>query len=301
MNAVRATFGADASEVERLTLGLSSADVFRVVVRGRPYVVRKSNNPDPRWEPTAHFAAMRAAAEVGVAPRVHYASAEERLSIVDYIHPVAFPDDLTEPLATQLAALHALPLWTKRVDMFAMVDNLVEAGCALETAELFDRYREIRAVYRTEEDAVSSHNDLKWENMVWDGQQLWFVDWEAVFVNSRYFDLAVAGNFFARDEERYLAAYLGAPPTAEQRARALVVRVMCHVSYVTMFAMLATKAGAVSDGVSPDFHAFHADLVASRLDPRDPQVRMRYAAAHAAEALRLVRGAAFAEAVQRVR
>jgi thiamine kinase-like enzyme len=36
---------------------------------------------------------------------------------------------------------------------------------------------------------VSCHSDPKPENILFDGQRVWLVDWHAAIVNDRYFDL----------------------------------------------------------------------------------------------------------------
>jgi len=64
---------------------------------------------------------------------------------------------------------------------------------------------------RLDSDMVSCHMDPKPENLLFDGQRLWLVDWQAAFVNDRYFDLAVAANFLVAadaDELTYLERIL---------------------------------------------------------------------------------------------
>jgi thiamine kinase-like enzyme len=69
-------------------------------------------------------------------------------------------------------------------------------------------------------DMVSCHMDLKPENILFDGQHVWLTDWQAAFVNDRYFDLAVAANFLLTndaDELTYLERYFGQRPNEYQR------------------------------------------------------------------------------------
>jgi len=69
------------------------------------------------------------------------------------------------------------------------------------TEELFRRYAEALKIYpRNEGELVACHNDLKPQNMRFDGNHLWLVDWESAFLNDEYVDLAIAANFFVRDE-----------------------------------------------------------------------------------------------------
>jgi thiamine kinase-like enzyme len=59
------------------------------------------------------------------------------------------------------------------------------------TEDLFRLYGELARVYpRHDPDLVASHNDLKTENILFDGDPVRLVDWEAAFLNDRYADLA---------------------------------------------------------------------------------------------------------------
>jgi len=63
---------------------------------------------------------------------------------------------------------------------------------------------------------VSSHNDLKPENVLFDGERVWLVDWEAAFLNDRYHDLAMVANFVvnnSEEEEAYLGTYFWKAPS----------------------------------------------------------------------------------------
>ncbi|MBI1809034.1 MAG: hypothetical protein HYR75_03990, partial [Gemmatimonadetes bacterium] len=148
---------------------------------------------------TRHFANMRAAAEAGLAPAVRYTSSEDKVSITDFVNAVPLPaSEALSRLPAVLRSVHALP-------PFATVPNqinttymfLMNKGPALdaflqrfraanllpanESEELFAVYEQVSAVYpHHDADMVSSHNDLfKPDNMLFDGQRLWLVDWEA--------------------------------------------------------------------------------------------------------------------------
>jgi hypothetical protein len=88
-----------------------------------------------------------------------------------------------------------------------------------------------------EPDMVSSHNDLfKPDNMLFDGQRLWLIDWEAAFLNNRYADLAVVANLIVNndaEEQTYLQEYFGHPP--HQLARFFLVRQLAHTFYALIF------------------------------------------------------------------
>ncbi len=81
---LREAFGVTSFEdIYPMTKGLSSALVFRIVVRGSPYLLRIITRTDAINDPTRQFACMSAGAEAGIAPRVWYTSIQDRISITD--------------------------------------------------------------------------------------------------------------------------------------------------------------------------------------------------------------------------
>jgi thiamine kinase-like enzyme len=77
---------------------------------------------------------------------------------------------------------------------------------------------------------VPCHNDLLSGNLLHadDGRVL-IVDWEYTGMGDRFFDLgnlSVNNEFAPDDDERLLRAYLGAPPTSEERARLALMRIV---------------------------------------------------------------------------
>lgn len=311
--ALRSAFGVaieQLDEIRPLTEGMSSAHVFRIGVRGRAYALRMVAYGDP----TREYACMQAAAAAQIAPRVHYASVAERVAIIDFVEARPLPPDMLALLAPLVARLHALRPFPKVIEEIAAVEGFVQrvraAGVELRAGdlhadELFDRFAELAAVYPRDAELVASHDDLKPQNVLYDGRRLWLVDWEAAFLNDRFFDLAVAGNFFARDDAehaRFAALYLGRTPSDVERARALLVRVTCHVSYAALFALLAARGGAPIDAApAADFRAFHDGLISGAEDTRDAATKLRYAKVHLVEGLRLVRAARFRDALERCR
>jgi thiamine kinase-like enzyme len=74
--------------------------------------------------------------------------------------------------------------------------------------------------------------------MLFDGNRLWLVDWEAAFQNDRYADLAVVANMIVTNESEekvYLHEYFGEPPDEYQRARFYLMRQLAHIFYAMAF------------------------------------------------------------------
>lgn len=263
--ALREAFGVtDFEEIRLMTAGLSSALVFRIVVRGHPYLLRVITRTDANTDPTRQFTCLKIAAEAGVTPRVWYTSIEDRVAIMDFVEARAFP--ITERvvrLAVTLRALHALSPFPKLVNDYDTAPTFLLRSSALkesfiqsfqaakvlpdsETEELLQLYTRVASVYpHSVSDLVSSHNDLKPENVLFDGARLWLVDWEAAFLNDRYSDLAVGANFVVTsdaEEEVYLRTYFGEAAGEYRLARFHLMRQLVHMFYAMAFSLLGSSA-----------------------------------------------------------
>jgi aminoglycoside phosphotransferase (APT) family kinase protein len=312
--ALNQAFGVSATDVPpvRLPGGMSGAALFRIRVGGIAYMLRLDPQAAPPFgDPARAQACMRAAAAACLAPAVRYADPGSGVVIMDLIgeRPLtAFPGGraawLVE-LAQAVRLLHETPAFPAAVDYLAGMDHVTgwfrAAGLASpETEELFERFRDFRAAYRTPAaDLVSSHNDLNARNVLYDGRRLWLIDWDAAFLADRYVDLAAVANWFCHGDgetDLLLAAYFGAPATDARRARLYVMRQVNALFYGVMFALSAGAASGPLDvpGARP-LADRRADLAAGGLDLWQPENRRAYGASLLGEALAGFRSAAFAE------
>jgi len=304
-NALQAAFGVAAPDkISPLTEGMSQSLVYRLEIAGRSYALRIHLRTYGA-NPTQHFAYMQQAADAGIAPRVHYASEADKIVITDFITRAPLPADMIGVLAPVLRTLHELPPFHESVDQFAVIETFVaQFASFFPVDDLFDRYAEVAAVFPRTSDRVSSHHDLKPENLAFDGERLYLLDFEAAFLDDRNFDLVIPGNFFVRsddDVERYLARYYGAPASPGQRARYELIRITEHVFYAVFLASLVKRAGLTCDTEpAEDFAAFHGKLLGG-LIVRAPEDQLRYAKVHAAEGLRRVHAPRFHEWLVRAR
>src|SRR5580658_7232240 len=234
---LREAFGVtEFEDISRITKGHTSSLVFRIIVRGSPYLLKIITRAE---DPTRHYTSMRAAAEAGLAPRVWYTNIEGKISITDFVE--AQPLSVSEArvrLAASLRTLHSLAPFgrapynttcTFLIDKWPIMDGYLQKFQAAnilpkaESEEFFARYAELAAVYPYDDaEMVASHNDLfKPDNILFDGKQVWLVDWEAAFLNDRYADLAAVANQVVtngEEEMAYLQEYFGAAPNEYQQA-----------------------------------------------------------------------------------
>jgi hypothetical protein len=297
--------------------GMSQALVYRMVVQGRAYLLRIITHIEALNEPSRHVASLRAAAAAGLAPAVHHADPRTGVSIVDFVaaRPLAIFERprpaMIHDLAEAVARLQRLPPFPPFVDYLDAVDNMmteVRATGLLPAAadELFERYRAVPAAYPRDPAAyVASHNDLNPTNVMWDGKQLWIVDWDAAFGNDRFVDPAIVCNFFGlgRDEEaQFLTTWLGQAPTERQWAQLHLMRLAAQMLFAGMMVKLAAAGGmklpdSQAFGVTPLTHIRRnlATLLAS------PAGRLEVGLAGFTEVLFNLRAPEFPETVARVK
>ena len=314
--ALQTAFGVNEYEdIQLLTGGLSTALAFKIVIKKNPYllkILRKEIISNPAHE----FACMQTAAEAGIAPHIWYANVEARVLITDFVDSKPFPDDMALRLAPILRRLHSLSGFPKMMNnmnyldvMGGLVRRFQAAKLLPESAtdEVFRRYDDIVRVYpRNESDLVASHNDLKPQNMRFDSEHIWLVDWESAFLNDEYVDLAIAANFFVKDEAheaQYLSAYFGAPASPYQRSRFYLMRQTLSIFYTALLLLEASRAGLPMDAdmTVPDFREYHEGLIADKIDMLIAEEKIRYGIMHLREVLRNIRTPRFEESLASVK
>jgi thiamine kinase-like enzyme len=317
---LREAFGvSEVEDIRRVTGGHTTSLVFRIVVRGTPFLLKMILRKD---DASRHFACMRSAAEAGLAPHVWYTSAEDKIFISDFVAAAPFPvKEALIRVPALLRRLHALPPFPgvpnhlnttcmflinkgPAVDAFLQrfrASNIVPES---EREELIARFEQMASVYPSHDpDMVSSHNDLfKPDNIVFDGRRAWMVDWEAAFLNDRYVDLAVYSNLVVTnqaEEEVYLTEYFGQPPTPYQRARFFLMQQAAHLFYAIAYLYLGSAAEQVNlREKAPDFRDFHRRIWAGELNLADQQTKILYGMIHRERLLDNLGQARFGEAVR---
>jgi aminoglycoside phosphotransferase len=321
--ALMAAFGAaDLDSAQPVGGGLSGAGVWRIRVGGIAYLLRIEMAPDALRDPVRGHACLRTAAEAFLAPRVRYAEAADGVSISDFVQPHSLALDypgaghaLVVELAQAVRVLHETPPFPPLVDYLDGLDALIGQHRGMDildqaaTAELFARYGELRAGYRTlPSDLVSSHNDLNPGNILYDGQRLWLVDWEAAFLADRYVDLATVANWFTAapaGEDVLLRTYFGREPDAQQWARFYLMRQVNHVFVGVVFLSGATaeRPGTRLHDRSlagPNLEDLRERLKAGEFDILAWENRVAYGKARLGAALAGLRDPACAEALARL-
>src|ERR1700733_1431834 len=91
---LREAFGVtEFEDISRITRGRTTSLVFRIVVRGAPYLLKIITRTE---DPTRHYTSMRAAADAGVAPPVWHTDVENSIAITGFVE--ALPLTVSEAL-----------------------------------------------------------------------------------------------------------------------------------------------------------------------------------------------------------
>lgn len=291
-NALQTAFEVDSyDDIKAITTGLSNALTFRIVVKNKPYLMKIART-DELSAPANYFEYMKAGSEAGIAPRVWYLSTQDKISITDFIEPKPFPVHKAREIMPKLISrLHKLPPFHRGFNYFDSMDRFVQRFQAAKflsdnlTDEMLRNYNRIKNVYPCRsEDLVSSHNDLKPENYIFDGERAWLVDWEAAFLNDRYLDLAVVANFVVDNEDeefQYLKDYFGEAPDQYIQARFFLMMQLLHIFYMSIFFLYASKSVPVRiDNVRINFRDFHNCIWEGKIDLSDDENKLQYAIVH---------------------
>lgn len=306
-------------EIQDLTERPGSNRAFRIVVGGSAYLLRINTRAGdmPR-----QIQCMQAAAQAGLAPRVRYADAEDRISITDFVQAAPFPRaEALRRIPTALRVLHALPPFPvgsfnttctfllnqgPALDGFLEKFRLANILPEHELEELLAKYARLAAAYSSlNADLAPSHNDLfKPDNMLFDGNRLWLVDWEAAFQNDRYADLAVVANMLVSneaEEQVYLQEYFGAPPDSYQRARFYLMQQLAHIFYAMVFLNLGSAGKPIdwSEPV-PALSNFQRRFWAREADLADSHSKTVYGRVHWEQLKHNLRQSTFDEALRLV-
>jgi aminoglycoside phosphotransferase (APT) family kinase protein len=254
-SALVAAFGSDfVGAVTPVTGGITTASTFRIESGGRHYLLRVEGEPSPLRNPH-QYVSMRIATEAGIAPAIHYVDEAARIVVIDFVEKQPLktfpggPRALAQALGELFSRVQATPVFPYYVNYADIVARLFAhvRRTGLFAAGVLDAHVERLELLREAYDAgstrlVSSHNDPTPNNILFDGERLWLIDWESACRNDPLVDAAIVSDHFARSQELedvLLAAWFGRAP---DEARLATVRALTRLYYAGV--MLSASAAA---------------------------------------------------------
>ena len=262
-SALAAAFGSTpVGAITAMTGGATTASVYRVEVGQRRYLLRIEGEPSPLRNPH-QYVSMRIATEAGIAPAIRYLDEAARIVVIDFIEhqplktypggPRALAQALGE-LFSRVQATAVFPYYVNYGDIVARLfahvrrTGLFAAGVLDAHVERLERLRE--AYNAGASRLVSSHNDPTPNNILFDGERLWLIDWESACRNDPLVDAAIVLDQFARSrelEDVLLTAWFGRAPDEVLRGRLAVVRALTHLFYAGVMLSASAAASWVKD------------------------------------------------------
>jgi aminoglycoside phosphotransferase (APT) family kinase protein len=316
--AVKTTFGsAQPTEIVRIAGGASQAEIYRIEISGRPYLLRLEGTDRVGFhDPHRSFRCMRIAAEVGVAPPLHYADPETGAAVMDFVPTRSifeYPGerlDLLRDLSGLFARLRDAADFPRLAEYPAIVAHMLGLVRAskLFAPGLLDQHSDaltrIRDAYRWDAySLVASHNDPNPGNILFDGQRLWLVDWETAFLNDPLVDAATAANFLVttgEQENLLLDRCLGRAPQAGDRARFTLMRQMSRLLYAGFMLGIAAArplAKVEEDLAAPSLPQVFSSIAQGSLAGGAPDTMLVFGKAFLKEFLDCTRTAAHEDAL----
>ena len=212
--------------ITKVSAGLSGAGVYRVDAAGQTFVLKISDESQPvaDWRRTLHIRQL--AADAGVAPRIVHVNEARRAVLSVFVVDRSFPmfyrnpathDTALAQLGQTLRRVHDIPLPSdaESKDPRALLRD-VWLGLADFAVPAFvgDAVRQLLAEEppASGRAVVLSHNDVNPSNLVYDGENIFLLDWETSGPNDPFYDLAAGSLFLRMDDgtcERFLAAHDG--------------------------------------------------------------------------------------------
>ncbi|KPJ88860.1 MAG: hypothetical protein AMS17_03955 [Spirochaetes bacterium DG_61] len=191
---------------------------FTVYVDGKPFVVRiPGAGTDLFIDRNNELDCSIAAGKTGVSPEVMYHLKPENISVVQFIKgetlstkKISSSYQLIKRIVQAIRVIHEKAVFKSVFNPFNTVRRYMEYVKEYDAPlpSDIDWMRSLAdsiefAMDRNRPASVACHNDYLSENFLYDGQQIWIIDWEYGGMGDPYFDLGdfVAEHPFTREQE----------------------------------------------------------------------------------------------------
>lgn len=244
-----------AQEIKSILGGFSSPGMYKVKAGGRFYVVRFSHGDWKKEDREREIGAMRNAAQLGLAPKLYYADADQGVVMMEYLpkqDPPAWQqmtDAYMRKLAMRMRLLHEGPALKPYVSIF---DDVRAVGNSIKG----DRLNFVQASLLLNDKLQTElaplwqnkpcHNDLHPDNTIEHDGQIYFIDWEEAGPSDPFRDLVTYGIFSGMrpDKERkFLSYYLNREVTPADWVKYNQTKGVILTYYGLVMIMLSQKQG----------------------------------------------------------
>jgi thiamine kinase-like enzyme len=228
--------------------------VVKVMIHDEAYILRVMDLLDDNlFNRQNQIKCLKKASELNLGPVCLYDNAHDGILITKYIQSTKIT--VTRPwlheIAVSLQKLHADSTFPEpHQALFDYMDTLIISLRARELSPLLIQYLDnidyLKTCLTPHLELTSSHNDLNFSNLLFDGSKTYFIDWEAAGQEDSFFDLATICNEFISNESDisyFLSEYFNGEPTAYQQAKLLCMRQISYCYLALHFLDHAAQAG----------------------------------------------------------
>lgn len=228
------------TEVSPLIGGYSEASNFLIKADPNKYVLRMYPEDGSSASIANELSAMKAAAEIGLAPKIVHVSADSHMILMEYIegNTLTFEQvqkpEVYEKIAGAIRKIHALgqvsntsPSFNEVVEkLYLKVSNVSPQRKEILVAIQLFRQTE-RELLALGAPKVLIHGDLNPRNIFVTNGNVMFIDWSETKREDPFHDLAyfcLLNNCGDVVEGKFLESYLQRIPTLEEKKRYLLIK-----------------------------------------------------------------------------
>ena len=221
--------------IEPVGGGLSGAKIYKVIVEKskKQYLVRYSSGIFGPKEIFHEFAIQKQMGSIGASPKVHYSNPARGIVAMEYIDnqlPSGRDPNIlnripssTKNLMKLIRDVHQCEVLNRQITDRIALDYVKRSAQALPR-EFLDVKDEalLKRIVNTpwpKGKKVLTHNDFRSENLLYDGQRFWLIDWELGGLGHSLYDVAYFANYQTlspKEGEELLSQYLERAPTLEE-------------------------------------------------------------------------------------
>lgn len=253
--------------ISNLIGGGSTASMWKITVKNHPYVLRLMGLDQPIADRRVQVICAQYGARLGIAPQCYYADAENGILIMDYIHSAELTKEIIfNQMPVLLAKLHNSEKMPEAYCvifpyMNDFIDKMVVKTPSKKIIEYYKIIQDIMLILVKHRQLASCHNDLNSENILYDGKQIYLIDFEAAGTEDPYFDLATVcqQNCFDTEEELlFLEKYMTRKPNALEIAKLVLMKQVSYCYHALHFFEHAYSGGMMSyHGEVPTFQQWY--------------------------------------------
>lgn len=223
-----------------LLAGYSDAQNYLVNASGKPYVLRVFAETELPADLKRELHGMQVGAKLGIAPRVHHVSTDDRAILMDYIEggtvtlaQIKQPENIVK-IAKALRTVHATvqnpyPSASFNDKMEGYYQMLKEHS--LINSAVTEAISRIRIIHeKLAQDVsqkVSTHGDLNPRNIFLTGEGIRLIDWAECNWEDPFYDLTcltLMNDYSEKEEALLLESYFERLPTTKEKERYSLVK-----------------------------------------------------------------------------